>query len=70
MKSEFRPVIECFELCDKIRPSHLLYNDFLQERKDVPKMHFYIWLEKNELKAKRGKADDGNLGFGIKYKSK
>lgn len=63
----YRPVDECFEVCDEIRPSHLLYEDFLQERKDVIKIAFYQWLYENELGAKHGKATDGNLGFGLKY---
>ena len=62
-----RPVKECFCLSEEITPMHILYNDFLQERNDISKFWFYVWLEKNELKASRGKAKDGNLGYGLMY---
>lgn len=63
----YRPVNDCFEITDKIRANHLLFEDFKKERTDVSKFVFYMWLEQNELKAKRGKDEKGNMGFGLKY---
>lgn len=71
--AEFRPFKDCFELSDEIRPSHLLWEDFLKERTDLSsrdqkhKMMFYMLLFKNEINAQRGIAADGNHGFGLKY---
>jgi len=70
--SEFRPINECFCLSNEIRAQHLLWQDFLKERTDLDgrrgyKIAFYIWLQKNEMKAKRGKDTDGSFGFGLRY---
>lgn len=64
---DFRPVNDCFEKSDTIRAQHLLYEDFKQERTDINKFIFYLWLQDNPLEAKRGKDEKGNLGYGLKY---
>lgn len=66
-KKDFRPARECFKLSDKIRASHELFNDFQQERTDIQKFIFYLWLQDNELGAKRGKDENGNLGYGLEF---
>jgi hypothetical protein len=67
MEQIYRKINDCFKRSDTIRPDHLLYKDFLQERTDISKFIFYIWVQKNELKARRGKADSGDLGHGLEY---
>lgn len=69
---EFRPINQCFEKSDTIRAQHLLWDDFRKERTDVKdrglyKIAFYIWLDENELGAKYGKDENGNIGYGLKY---
>lgn len=63
----YRPIKECFIKSEEIRASHLLYTDFLQERSDISKFIFYLWLNENELGVKHGKDFNGNLGYGLKY---
>lgn len=71
--SEYRPLNKCFEQCDTIRAQHLLWVDLLQERTDLHrgdirhKIAFYMWLDKNELEAVRGKDANGDLGLGLRF---
>jgi len=69
MKTEtkYRPVAECFELTDKIRASHLLFDDFKDERTDIQKFVFYTWLMDNKMGAKVGKDENGDMGYSLKY---
>lgn len=64
---KYRPARECFKVVEGIRASHLLYKDFMQERTDMGKLPFYIWLQENELKAKRGQDENGWFGYGLEY---
>ena len=64
---DYRPVNECFKVSDEIRANHVLFEDFKQERRDVIKFTFYMWLQENQLKAKRGKDKNGNFGYGLEY---
>jgi hypothetical protein len=64
---EFRPVHECFEISDEIRAQHNLYEDFKQERTDIKKFIFYLWLHENPLNAKYGKDNSGSFGYGLKF---
>lgn len=66
----YRPASQCFEISDTIRAAHHLYEDFTQERKDINKFTFYLWLNQNQLNAKRGKDENGNFGYGLKYVEK
>ncbi|MDH5414468.1 MAG: hypothetical protein OEW87_10050 [Flavobacteriaceae bacterium] len=66
-ETKYRSVNSCFKTSDKIRACHLLYEDFLQERTDTSKFIFYLWLNKNELGAKRGK-DESDFGDGLEYR--
>ncbi len=63
----YRNVNDCFKLSDKIKAQHELYEDFKNERTDIQKFVFYLWLQKNELKAKYGKDHNGNLGYGLEF---
>lgn len=63
----YRKVNDCFKISKKIRAQHELFNDFLNERKDIQKFIFYLWLQENELKAKYGKDENGNIGYGLEY---
>ncbi len=70
--NKFRPVNQCFEKSDTIRANHLLWKDFQKERTDIVgmgvyKFVFYGWLMDNELKAKHGKDENGNLGYGLRF---
>jgi len=65
--TKYRPVNDCFKTSEKIKAQHELFEDFKQERKDVAKLHFYLWLQINELKADYGKDDNGNIGYGLEY---
>jgi hypothetical protein len=67
METPYRQARQCFELSDKITACHKLFEDFQQERTDIQKMIFYIWLDQNELKANRGKDSNGNFGYGLKF---
>ena len=64
---KYRPVNECFKTTNKVRASHLLYEDFLEERTDVSKFIFYLWLFQNDLGAIRGKDKDGNAGYALEF---
>ncbi len=64
---DYRPVKECFKKSDKVRAQHLLFNDFKQERTDIKKFFFYVWLNENELKATFGKDEKGDVGYGLEY---
>ncbi len=45
--TKYRPINDCFKLSDKIRAQHLLFEDFKQERGDIQKFIFYLWLGEN-----------------------
>lgn len=62
----YRPALECFEEADECRASHLLFEDFQQERTDIPKFVFYLFLL-NEYSHLFGIAPDGNSGYKIKF---
>lgn len=64
---KYRSVGTCFVKSDIIRAQHLLYDDFLNERKDIVKFIFYIWLNENELQAKFGKDENGDFGWGLEF---
>ena len=64
---QFRPVNDCFKKSENIRAQHNLFKDFKQERTDILKFYFYIWLQKNELKADYGKDENGDIGYGLEY---
>lgn len=64
---DYRPASECFRKSDVIRANHLLFEDFKQERNDISKFIFYLWLNSNELGAKFGKDEKGNLGYGLEF---
>ena len=64
---DYRPINNCFKTSDKIRAQHELFEDFKQERQDVQKFIFYLWLQENKLKAKYGKDEKGNIGYGLEY---
>lgn len=66
-KQKYRPVAECFSRSDKIRAQHLLYEDFQQERTDIEKLVFYLWLQENSMQATRGTDENGYLGFALQY---
>lgn len=66
-KNPYRRINDCFKKSDTIRAQHVLFDDFKQERTDVMKFTFYLWLGKNELQTNRGKDENGNLGFGLEY---
>lgn len=72
MMSKYRPINDCFEVSDKIRAKHLLFEDYFHgERKGeylpAMKLAFYLWLNKNELSAKWGKDENGDFGHGLKF---
>lgn len=69
-ETKYRPINQCFKKSNKIRAQHLLYDDFKQERKDISKFIFYLWLNDNELKAKRGNDEEGAFGWGLEYVAK
>lgn len=64
---KYRPIKDCFKLDKNIRAQHLLFEDFKEERTDIAKFHFYLWLQDNEFKAPYGKDEKGNFGYGLKY---
>ena len=63
----YRKVNDCFKLSDKIRAQHELFADFQKERTDTKKFTFYLWLQKNELKAHYGKDHNGDFGYGLEF---
>lgn len=63
----YRPVNDCFELCDEIRANHLLFADFQNERKDITKFIFYLWILRNEKGAKKGKDENECMGLGLRF---
>lgn len=72
--SDYRPMEECFERCDTIRAQHLLWEDMQKERADLQhrgnlryKMAFYMLLDQNKWKAKSGKDQNGNFGYGLRF---
>jgi len=64
--SEYRKGLEMWEESDSVRCSHLLYEDLKKERTDIPKFHFYIFLQENYSHL-RGKSEAGNMGYKLKY---
>lgn len=66
-KEKYRRAVDCFRLSDKIRAKHLLYKDFQDERTDINKFVFYLFLQQNELQAKYGKDENGDIGYGLAY---
>jgi hypothetical protein len=65
--AEFRKGLDMWEVSDEVRCSHLLYEDLKQERTDIRKFHFYIFLLENYSHL-RGKSEAGNLGYKLKWK--
>ena len=68
----FRKIGQCFKKCNQIRAKHLLWEDFKKERTDITgrgleKIAFYVWLDRNELKADFGKDESGDFGYGLEY---
>jgi hypothetical protein len=64
---DYRKINDCFKISETIRAKHLLYEDFKQERIDITKFIFYLWLQENQLKAKIGKDENGYLGHGLEF---
>lgn len=67
-KRKYRVLTECFTLSDTIRASHLLFKDLQEERTDIQKIVFYLFLQTNELGAVRGNdPNTGDIGYGLRY---
>ena len=64
---KYRKVNDCFKLSKNSRAQHELFEDFKKERTDVKKFIFYLWLQKNELKADFGKDRNGDFGYGLEF---
>lgn len=63
-----RPLADCFENTDTTTPKHLLFKDYQQEvGANLPKVFFYIIMD-NEYGNKIAKADNGDLGYLLKFK--
>jgi len=62
----YRPVADCFEPCEVCRPAHLLYEDFLAERADMPKFMLYLYFQEN-FAHRFGKAASGDTGYKIRF---
>ena len=65
--SDYREGLDMWEESDTVRCSHLLYEDLKQERTDIPKFHFYLFLIDN-YRHLYGKSKAGNMGYKLKYK--
>lgn len=67
MKNPHRPLIECFKISDKVTASHVLWEQFYNgERKDIPKLIFYVRLHDN-YGMPREKDEQGNLGYHLEF---
>lgn len=66
----FRPLEECFENSNEIKPNHLLFKDYQKECPNISKVFFYIVMQdiygfplRNPLNS--GKHTD--LGYKLKF---
>jgi hypothetical protein len=64
--SNYRKGLDLWEESETVRCSHLLFEDLQQERTDITKFIFYIFLLQN-YRHLRGKSKEGNLGYRLKY---
>lgn len=63
----WRPLEECFEPSETVTAQHILFNDYLAECPAVPKLFFYIAMEKVYGRALFINAE-GDLGFKLQFK--
>jgi hypothetical protein len=63
---DFRPLSECFEKAEQATPAHLLFKEFLDYiQKPLPKVFFYIIMDRLYPKAK---APNGDMGYLVTFK--
>ena len=63
----YRRATDCFRESDKVRAAHLLYEDFRQERTDIPKLIFYIFMQENYMGLIGEDPDNRCTGYALEF---
>jgi ferritin len=66
----YRPAKECFKETDTPRAAHLLFQDFQDERTDIGKLPFYMFLQETYPTLRGIDSSNNCLGYKLQYISK